>query len=229
MFTQGEFVFTTLGFAGVHPDLAEEALLALIECGVAAVAVKPVVLKELPPSVVQASAARGVPVFFYEGRYMERVIADLMNLLDDDAAEWERNHLIDLILAPSDEHAVRSTFFTIAGVTGATIQCLTIRPVTDDGASLRALQKVVERVLTGYGERWDDVERNFLLLPRDASGVRLLQKASAEGCCHLRRRPGEMHRHGRAFGVRHQPGGEPGGGGSGGAAGHGRPAHGRGW
>lgn len=41
VFTQGEFVFTTLGFAGVHPDLAEEALLALIECGVAAVAVKP--------------------------------------------------------------------------------------------------------------------------------------------------------------------------------------------
>ena len=99
VFTSGEFVFTTLGFAGVHPDLAEEALLALIECGVAAVAVKPVVLKELPPTVVQASAARGVPVFFYEGRYMERVIADLMNLLDDDAAEWERNHLIDLILA----------------------------------------------------------------------------------------------------------------------------------
>ena len=167
VFTQGEFVFTTLGFAGVHPDLAEEALLALIECGVAAVAVKPVVLKELPPTVVQASAARGVPVFFYEGRYMERVIADLMNLLDDDAAEWERNHLIDLILAPSDEHAVRSTFFTIAGVTGATIQCLAIRPVTDDGASLRALQKVVEGVLTGYGERWDDVERTFVCRYRE--------------------------------------------------------------
>ena len=33
----------------MHPDLAEEALLALIEYGVAAVAVKPVVLKELPP------------------------------------------------------------------------------------------------------------------------------------------------------------------------------------
>ena len=130
-----------------------------------------VVLKELPPSVVQASAARGVPVFFYEGRYMERVIADLMNLLDDDAAEWERNHLIDLILAPSDEHAVRSTFFTIAGVTGATIQCLAIRPVTDDGASLRALQKVVEGVLTGYGERWDDVERTFVC--RDRKSTRL--------------------------------------------------------
>ena len=31
-----------------------------LECGVAAVAVKPVVLKELPPTVVQASAARGL-------------------------------------------------------------------------------------------------------------------------------------------------------------------------
>ena len=93
--------------------------------------------------MAEASTAQGVPVFFYEGRYMERVIADLMNLLDDDAAEWERNHLIDLILAPSDEQAVRSTFFTIAGVTGATIQCVAIRPITDDGASLRALQKVM--------------------------------------------------------------------------------------
>lgn len=118
LFERGEFIFTTLGFAAMHPDLAEEALLALIERDVAAVAVKPVALKALPEKVVAASAERGVPVFFYEGRYMERVIADLMNALDDDAAEWERNHLIDLMLAPSDEQAVRSTFFTIAGVTG---------------------------------------------------------------------------------------------------------------
>lgn len=161
-FSPGEFVFTTLGLAAMHPDLAEEALLSLIERDVAAVAVKPVVLKELPARVAAASAERGVPVFFYEGRYMERVIADLMNLLDDDAAEWERNHLIDLILAPSDEQAVRATFFTIAGVTGATIQCLAIQAVTDDDASLRALQRVVEGVLAAYGERWGDVERTFV-------------------------------------------------------------------
>lgn len=162
LFKQDEFIFTTLGLAAMHPDLAEEALLALIERDVAAIAVKPVVLKALPEKVAAASAARGVPVFFYEGRYMERVIADLMNALDDDAAEWERNHLIDSILAPSDEQAVRSTFFAIAGVTGATIQCMAIRAVTDDDASLRALQGVVEKVLTGYGERWDDVERTFV-------------------------------------------------------------------
>ena len=162
LFERGEFIFTTLGFAAMHPDLAEEALLALIERDVAAVAVKPVALKALPEKVVAASAERGVPVFFYEGRYMERVIADLMNALDDDAAEWERNHLIDLMLAPSDEQAVRSTFFTIAGVTGATIQCLAIQAVTEDDASLRALQKVVEGVLAAYGDRWSDVERTFV-------------------------------------------------------------------
>lgn len=162
LFERGEFIFTTLGFAAMHPDLAEEALLALIERDVAAIAVKPVVLKTLPEKVAAASAARGVPVFFYEGRYMERVIADLMNALDDDAAEWERTHLIDSILASSDEQAVRATFFTIAGVTGATIQAVAVRAVTDDDASLRALQRVLEGVLANYGERWDDVERTFV-------------------------------------------------------------------
>lgn len=162
LFSEGEMIFTTLGFAEMHPDLAEEALLQLIERNVAAIAVKAVVLREVTPRVAAASAERGVPVLFYEGRFMERVIADLMNLLDDDAAEWERNHLLDTILAPSDEQAVRATFFAIAGVTGATIQCLAIRAVTDDDASLRALQRVVEGVLADYADRWDDVERTFV-------------------------------------------------------------------
>ncbi len=162
LFSAGEFVFTTLGFAALHPDLAEQALLELIDRQVAAIAVKPVVLKELPPSVAARSAEAGVPVLFYEGRFMERVIADLMNALDDDAEEWERTHLIDSILASSDEQAVRSTIFTIAGVTGATIQCMAVRAVTDDDASLRALQRVLEGVLANYGERWNDVERTYV-------------------------------------------------------------------
>lgn len=228
VFTSGEFVFTTLGFAGMHPDLAEEALLALIEYGVAAVAVKPVVLKELPPSVAQASTARGVPVFFYEGRYMERVIADLMNLLDDDAAEWERNHLIDLILAPSDEQA-RALYvlhhrggygrhYPVCGHTPHHRRWgVAARSAESGGRGARRLWRALGRCRAHV----------CVPLPWDASGVRLLQEAPAEGYRHLRRRPGEVHRHGRAFGVRYQPGGEPGGGGSSRAPGHGRPAHGR--
>jgi len=57
-FVPGEFIFTTLGFAQMHPELAEEALLALIEHGVAAIAIKPVALTELSPKVQEASAAR---------------------------------------------------------------------------------------------------------------------------------------------------------------------------
>lgn len=161
LFSPGEIVFTTLGFAELHPDLAETALLELIDRDVAAIAVKHVVLKELPATVAARSSAAGVPVLFYQGRFMERVIADLMNALDDDAAEWERTHLIDSILAPSNERAVRTAFFTIAGVTGATIQCIAVRAITDDDASLRALHRVLEGVLASYGERWDDVERTF--------------------------------------------------------------------
>ncbi len=162
LFSPGEIVFATLGFSGIHPDLAEQAIMELIKRDVAAIVIKPVVYKQVSERAAALSAERGVPIFFYEGRFMERVIADLMNLLDDDASAWERTHLIDLILSPSDEQAVRATFFTIAGVTGATIQCMAIRAITDDDASLRALQRVVEGVLAGYGERWDDVERTFV-------------------------------------------------------------------
>lgn len=162
LFSPGEFIFTTLGFAEQQPDLAEEALLALIQRDVAAIAIKPVALKSVSDRVAAASAERGVPVLFYEGRFIERLITDLMNLIDDDAADSERTHLIDSILASSDEQAVRSTIFAIAGATGATIQCLAIRPAADDDASLRALQRVVEAVLDGYGRRWDDVERTFV-------------------------------------------------------------------
>ena len=88
VFTQGEFVFTTLGFAGVHPDLAEEALLALIECGVAAVAVKARGAEGTAALGGAGLGRAGRARVLLRGRYMERVIADLMNLLDDDAAEW---------------------------------------------------------------------------------------------------------------------------------------------
>lgn len=55
LFSEGEMIFTTLGFAELHPDLAEEALLALIERKVAAIAVKAVVLREVTPRVAAAS------------------------------------------------------------------------------------------------------------------------------------------------------------------------------
>lgn len=162
LFTPGEFIFTSLGFAGHYPELADEAIMALMERNVSALAIKPVALKEISPRVAQYSQESGVPLFFYEGRYMERIIASAMNLLDADAFDSERTHLIDEILAPSDEQAIRSNFFDIAGVTGATIQCVALSPLSEDEASLRALLRNVVDVLDAYGNRWDDVERTFV-------------------------------------------------------------------
>lgn len=166
LFSPGEFVFTTLGFAEQYPELAEEALVALIERDVAAIAIKPVALKAVSARVAEASQKRGVPVFFYDGRYMERIIAGAINMLDADALDSERTHLLDEILAPSDELAIRAQFYEIAGVTGATIQCMALSPLTDDEASLRALLRNIEGALGEYGRRWDDVERTFACLYR---------------------------------------------------------------
>ena len=166
LFSAGEFVFTTLGFAEQYPELADEALIALMERDVAAIAIKPVALKTLSERVARFSQTSGVPIYFYEGRYMERIIAGSMNMLDSDAYDSERTHLIDGILAPSDEQNVRESFFEIAGVTGATIQCVALTPFVEDTASLHALLHNIQNVLDEYGKHWDDVERTFVCLYR---------------------------------------------------------------
>lgn len=160
-FVPGEFIFTTLGFAKMHPELAEEALLALIEHNVAAIAVKPVALTELSPKVQAASAAANVPIFFYDGRYMERVLASVMALIDEEAVNSERNRLIDQVLAPSDERHVANLIFSIAGIAGATVQCLAIQPLVLETATLRALHGVVRNVAEDYGRRFEEVGGTF--------------------------------------------------------------------
>lgn len=164
LFVPGEFIFTSLGFAQLLPDLAEEAIVALIERNVAALAIKPYALKELPERARQASIERGVPVFFYDGRYMERILASAMALIDADAADAGRSKLVDELLAPSDERQVGSLIYQIAGLNGATLQCLAIRPPSDDGALLGALLGNVRQTLDEYTGRFEEVQGAFACL-----------------------------------------------------------------
>lgn len=164
LFVPGEFIFTSLGFAQLLPDLAEEAIVALIERNVAALAIKPYALKELPERARQASIERGVPVFFYDGRYMERILASAMALIDADAADAGRSKLVDELLAPSDERQVSSLIYQIAGLNGATLQCLAIRPPSDDGALLGALLGNVRQTLDEYASRFEEVQGAFACL-----------------------------------------------------------------
>jgi len=100
-------------------------------------------------------------VFFYDGRYMERTLASVMALIDEEAVNSERNRLIDQVLAPSDERHVANLIFSIAGITGATVQCLAIQPLVLETATLRALHGVVRNVAEDYGRRFEEVGGTF--------------------------------------------------------------------
>lgn len=167
-FVPGEFIFTTLGFAEADPALAEDAVLKVISRGVAALAIKPVAFKEVTPRIAQASLESGVPVFFYEGRYLERTMTEVMNLIDQDAQASEQTRLINALLAPSDGAIVRNQMFQIAGATGAAIQCIAAAPDTDDQAALRALRGQLGGLLREYALRFPDVETTKVLLHGNA-------------------------------------------------------------
>lgn len=167
LFVPGEFIFTSLGFAQQLPELAEEAIIALIRRNVAALAIKPYALKELPERARRESMERGVPVFFYDGRYMERILASAMALIDADAADSGRSKLIDELLAPSDERQVSSLVYQIASLNGATVQCLAIRPLSEDGTLLGALLGNVRQTLDEYAARFEEVGGAFACIYDD--------------------------------------------------------------
>lgn len=158
VFVPGEFIFTTLGFAKADPELAEEALLKLIDRGIAAIAIKPVALKEVSARIAAASAASNIPIFFYDGKYMERIITEVMNLIDRDLESSKRSALIESLLEPSDGAHVRNAIFQIANATGGAFQCIALTAANGDEAAQRALRGALAEVLDEYAQRFPDVE-----------------------------------------------------------------------
>lgn len=164
VFVPGEFIFTTLGFAKADPALAEDAVIKVLKRGIAGLAIKPVALTALTPRMEEASKELGVPIFFYDGRYLERIITQAMNLIDEDAEASKLTSLIDALLAPSDGSMVRSLMLQIADATGAAVQCIACAPDSPDAASQRALLGQLEALLEGYARRFPDVESASALL-----------------------------------------------------------------
>ena len=122
-FTPGEFIFTSLGFAQRDPDLADQAVRAMIERDVAALVIKPVAMDAISAEAAELSTARGVPVFFYEGHFVERLMAAVLALVAEDRAQSQRDALIDALIAPRGDADVREGLFEVARTTGATVQC----------------------------------------------------------------------------------------------------------
>ena len=153
-FVPGELIFTSLGFARRDPALADEAVRAMIEQDVAALVIKPVALDAISADAAALSAARGVPVLFYEGHYVERLMAAVLALVAEDQAQSQRDARIDALLAPRDEAAVRAALFEVAHATGSTVQCVAARPVVADGCTLPALQGELGAALYAFQRDW---------------------------------------------------------------------------
>lgn len=156
-FVPGELIFTSLGFAQRDPELADQAVRAMIERDVAALVIKPVAMDAISEQAAALSTARGVPVLFYEGHFVERLMAAVLALVAEDQAQSRRDARIDALLAPPAEAAVRAELFEVAHATGATVQCLAARPLVADGCMLSALQGELGTLLYGFQRDWPSV------------------------------------------------------------------------
>jgi len=79
MFRQGDFVLTT--FTPIREDMQaiERCIKALIECGVTALAIKNIYIKELADDLIKYADACNFPIFFFDEKvYFEDIIEDLM-------------------------------------------------------------------------------------------------------------------------------------------------------
>ncbi|MFR5092096.1 MAG: hypothetical protein ACLTDR_08950 [Adlercreutzia equolifaciens] len=116
-------------------------------------------------------AARACPCSFYEGAYMERVIADPFS----EPARRRRRRVgsattRSIPILGALRRARRAPPSLPSPSQGSRVPPSSVWPYAPSpttGQPLRALQKVVEGVLTGYGERWDDVERTFVCRYRE--------------------------------------------------------------
>lgn len=81
VFSPGDFILTSLFFAKDNPELITEALLALMQKPVSAIAVKTMFFYELPQAVLDAAERLDIPVFLFHKAYMEDLIISANELL----------------------------------------------------------------------------------------------------------------------------------------------------
>lgn len=158
----GELIVTNLGFANGDARLAEESLVAMIERGVSAIAIKTVYDPPITERMRKASSESNVPVYLYEGSFHEMVAYQALDLIRRDEHESNRNEAIDGLLAGMSGEDVRSAVYSIAGVTGAAVQCFAVSPRRGDESSLYAIMGSVKGLVDGIGSRYEEVESGFV-------------------------------------------------------------------
>ena len=74
VFSEADFVLTSLFFAKDEPELIYQSFLKLLERKISAIAIKTVFFQELPPEVIKLADENAIPLFTFTSAYMEDLI-----------------------------------------------------------------------------------------------------------------------------------------------------------
>lgn len=141
VYMPGEFILTNLGFAYENPELSDASLIAMMERGVSAIAIKRVYRPCFTDAVRAASERLGVPVYLYSGAYHEMVAYLSLHLLQRDQAASDKSDAIDALLEGRTKDDVRKRIDAIAGGGGFRIFHPRRRHLGTEGRSVLALRR----------------------------------------------------------------------------------------
>lgn len=104
VFSSGDFVLTSLFFAKDDISLLNKAFKNLIKIKVAAIAIKTVFFKDIPKNIKDMASRANIPIYTFEGCYMEDLIICVNELLKSKqqylAFEEKINSLINIEPSP---------------------------------------------------------------------------------------------------------------------------------
>ena len=179
-FLPGELIVTNLGFTLGDADLAEQALIILMQRNVAAIAIKNINDLTLSQRVIEASKRYGVPGYTYEKPYHEVVAYQSLDLIRRDEQQTDKSHLIDNLLSDHNDVITREKLFELGGLTGATIQFAAIKPRLADGCSLYALLDLAGQCIAHFKRDVKGVVCAFSCRYRDRIVIAITYERPAE-------------------------------------------------
>lgn len=114
-FSAGDIVLTTLFFAKNEPELAERALLQLLnETSISCIAIKNICFESISDKVIELSNRRKIPIFLFEKTFFEDIIVQVSDTIKKRNDMHRLERLIEkLITSNEKKHEREASAFEI--------------------------------------------------------------------------------------------------------------------
>lgn len=107
-FSSGEFVLTTLYSAKSNLPRTTDALRALIDKGVSAIAIKLVHHNHIPSEIISYANAKHIPIYTFSETYIDDLIYCIKNILNADKSNNFALHKVKRLATEPDRYNIRS-------------------------------------------------------------------------------------------------------------------------